>query len=204
MKLPSPTARLPEQRRLMGRRNDYQLMTLVAALIQALCFQRKPHDIVLRILQLQIVHKKAPVDRTGVEQKLVGRDGEQGLRHLRYAGEGEVLDILAGHDEAGVLLPAPLEHPADVFDGCRVGKPHVKLVQHRHGVALGQHPVAEEGEDVEQQRAPEILRCIRQVLHADTRNRSDVTLVYPLKNLLSAPLHREWSPRRISCSNSAG
>ena len=66
MKLPSASARLPEQRRLMGRRNDYQLMPLIAALIQALRFQRKPHDIVLRILQLQIVHKKAPVNRTGV------------------------------------------------------------------------------------------------------------------------------------------
>ena len=160
MKLPSASARLPEQRRLMGRRNDYQLMPLIAALIQALRFQRKPHDIVLRILQLQIVHKKAPVDRTGVEQKLVGRDREQGLRHLRHAGEGEVLDILAGHDEAGVLFPAPLEHPPDILDGGGIGKPYMKLVQHRHGISFGQHPVTEERQDIEQQRPPEILRGV--------------------------------------------
>ena len=68
-----------EQRLLILRRNNLQQIPLIAAFVDTDALLREADQLVLRLLQLQIVHKKAPVNRTGVEQKLMGRDGKQGL-----------------------------------------------------------------------------------------------------------------------------
>ncbi len=57
---------------------NLQQVSLIAALVQADAALGNLM-IVFRLLQLEHIHVGPLIDRTGVEQELVGRDAEQGL-----------------------------------------------------------------------------------------------------------------------------
>ena len=75
---------------------DFQKVSLVATLVQADTPLGKLDEIVLGFLQLEHIHVGALVDGACVEEKLMGRDAEQGLGHLPNALLVEVLQVLTG------------------------------------------------------------------------------------------------------------
>ena len=134
----------------MWRRVDLQQIPFVAALIQADAPLGVSDELELRRLQLEIVHVEAPVDAAGIEQELVGGDGEQGPGQFPDALHIKVLQILRGQDHGGLFLSHPLEGVADIFDGSEIAQPDVQLIQRGYCVALGEQPVAEVGEYIEE------------------------------------------------------
>ena len=53
----------------------------------------------------------------------------------RIPGWVEILQILAGEEQGGLLLTYALEAVADVGDDGGIGQPQVQLVNSRHGIA---------------------------------------------------------------------
>ena len=115
---------------------------------------------------MEAIHVEPFVDGASVEQILVGRDGEQGLGQLGHTGEHEVLQVLRGQHQAGVLLPSPLEDVADVLNGHFIGQPDVKLVKGSHRVAHRQELVGEVGQDVEQHGVLDVSAALEEALDA--------------------------------------
>lgn len=68
----------PEQLRLMLRRFHFQQVPFIAALVEADALLRETDQLKFGRLQLEIVHVELAVHAAGVEQELVGRNGEQG------------------------------------------------------------------------------------------------------------------------------
>lgn len=130
----------------MGRRMDLQQIPFIAALVQADASLGVADEFKLCRLQLKVVHVEPPVDAAGIEQKLVGGDGEQGAGQFPDALHIKVLQILRGQDHGGLLFSHPLQGVADIFDGGQVAQPDVQLIQRGYRVALGEQPVAEVGE----------------------------------------------------------
>ena len=118
-------------------------------------------------LQLEVVHIELLVHAACVEQELVGGDGEQGPGQLPNTVHIKVLQILAGQDHGGLLLPHPLEAVTDIFDGGQVAQPDVQLVQRGHGISLGEQLVAEIGEDIEQHGVLHIPAGLEEPLDAE-------------------------------------
>ena len=93
----------------------------------------------------------------------------------------EVLQILAGEDEGGILLPHALEAVADVGDHRRVGEPEVQFVDGSHGVARGQELVGHIGQQAEQQRVPQIRRHVVQALDTEDEEFGRVDVGMPVE-----------------------
>ena len=125
-----------------------------AALEQAFAAACVLDEFELRLVQLQHIHVEPLADRAGVEQELVGRDGEQRFCHLPHALLVEVLQVLRSHYQGGIPLPYTLQAVADILNGHGIGQPQVQLVQRRHCVARRQKPVRHIRQHVEQQGVP--------------------------------------------------
>lgn len=76
------SARLSEQRRLIFRCLNHEVVPLVAAFVQAHSTLGIADQLVFGFLQLERIHVKPRVDGTGVEQELVSWDGEKRLRQF--------------------------------------------------------------------------------------------------------------------------
>ena len=73
---------------------DGQQVPLVAALVEADTTLRVADELVLRFLQLEVVHVELLIHAAAVEDELMRRDGEERACQLGDAGEHEVLQIL--------------------------------------------------------------------------------------------------------------
>ena len=104
------------------REVNLQQIPLIAAPIKASAPFRVADELKLCLLQLEGVAKGFGFQLAWVEQKLVGGDGEQGLGQLPNTGLQEVLDILAGQYQQGVLLTVTFHQVADVFNGRQIGE----------------------------------------------------------------------------------
>ena len=93
-----------------------QQVPLIAALEETHAALGETDEIVFRLLQLEQIHVEALVDGTAVEDELVGRNREEGLRQFTDTVPVKVLQILRGHDEVGLFLSYPLEDVADILD----------------------------------------------------------------------------------------
>ena len=164
---------------------------LVAAAIQTSAPFRVADELKLCLLQLEGVAKGFGFQLAGVEQELVGGDGEQGLGQLPHPRLEEILYILAGQYQQRVFLPVTLHQVADVFNGCQIGEEQVQLIQRSHIVAGAQQGVGHVGEDGEEQGVPQAAVQLHDALDPNTRNLSSLILVWPLKYFDSAPLHME-------------
>ena len=82
----------------MWRRVDLQQIPFVAALIQADAPLGVSDELELRRLQLEVVHVEPSIYTAGIEQELVGGDGEQRPGQFPDALYIKVLQILRGQD----------------------------------------------------------------------------------------------------------
>ena len=130
---------------------DLQQIPLVAAAIEADAPPGIADELELGRLQLEVVHIELLVHTAGVEQELVGGDGEERPGQLPDPIHVKVLQILAGQNHGGLFLSYSFEGISDVFDGGQVAQPDIKLVQPRRSIALGEQLIAEIGQHVEQQ-----------------------------------------------------
>ena len=151
----------------MLRGVDLQQIPLIAALEEADAVLGVGDEFELRRLQLEVVHVEPLVHISGVEEKLVGGDGEEGTGHLPDAGCVEILQVLGRHDQRGLLFPHPLQCVADILHSGGVGEPDVELVQASHGVALCQQLVAEVGEKIKEHGVPHPEAAVEEILHAE-------------------------------------
>ena len=173
-----------------------QQIPLIAALEETHAALRETDEIVFRLLQLEQIHVEALVDGTAVEDELVRRDCKQRFGQLSDAVPVEVLQILRGHDKVGLFLSYPLEDIADILnDGgshCDVVRePDIELVQDGGGIANSEQPIRHEGQDVEEHGSANAAIGLQESFDAEDDEAGEVTLVWPLKNFASAPLHME-------------
>ena len=133
------------------------MVSLQAALIQALATPCPLDEFKLRLVQLQHVHIEPLADGTGIEQELMGRDGKERLCHLSHALLVKVLQVLGGHYQRRAPLAHTLQTVADVLNGHRVRQPQVQRIQHRYGIAARQQPVRHIRQHIEQQGIPQAL-----------------------------------------------
>ena len=146
---------------------DLQQIPFITAAVEADAPLGIADELELSRLQLEVVHIELLVHTAGVEQELVGGDGEQRPGQLPDPVHVKVLQILAGQNHGGLFLPYPFEAVADVFDGGQVAQPDIKLVQSRRGIALGEQLVAEIGQHIEQQGILHISAGLEKPLDAE-------------------------------------
>ena len=96
---------------------DFQQVAFVAALIEADATLRELDEVKLAVFQLEHIHVRAAVDRTGVEQELVRRNGEERFCHLAHAWLVKIFEVLACQHQRGFFLTHTLERISDVLDG---------------------------------------------------------------------------------------
>jgi len=82
----------------VGRGVYLQQISLIAALIEAYAPLGIADQFKLRLLQLEIVHIEPLIHATGIEEELVGGDGEERPGQVPDAVHIEVLQVLAGED----------------------------------------------------------------------------------------------------------
>ena len=99
-----------------------QQIPLIATSIQTSAPFRVTDELELSLLQLEGIAKGFRLQLAGIEQKLMGRDGEQGLGQLPDAGLQEVLYILTGQYQQRVFLPVTLHEISYIFYGCQIGE----------------------------------------------------------------------------------
>ena len=104
------------------REVNLQQIPLIATSIQASAPFWVADELELSLFQLEGIAKGFGFQLAGVEQKLMCRDGEQGLGQLPYPRLEEVLYILAGQYQQGVLLTVAFHQVADVFNGRQIGE----------------------------------------------------------------------------------
>ncbi|MPM20666.1 hypothetical protein SDC9_67102 [bioreactor metagenome] len=160
-------ARLAEQLFLVCWGVNHEIVPLVAAFVEADAPLGKADEIVLGFFELERIHIKLLVDVAGVEQEGVGRDAEQRLCQLGYAGDGEVLEVLAGEDDAGFFFANTLHEITDVLDCGQVRQEQIQLVDAGGGVALGQQLIRHERQHVEQQGVLHIFTGLQKSLYAE-------------------------------------
>lgn len=122
------SACLSEELRLMIRSLNHEVISLIAAFIQADTTLWITDQVVFALLQLQGVHIKPLVNVARVKQKSVGGNGEQRLGVLPDAVDIKIFEVLAGEDHGAVFLPDSLHEVADIFHGRQVGKEQIELV----------------------------------------------------------------------------
>ena len=91
----------------MIRGKHLQQIPLVAAPVQADATHGASDQVVLRLSHLQGIDVFLLVDHAGIEQELVGGDGEQRLGELPDRGNQEVLDVLGCQHQEGDSLSGP-------------------------------------------------------------------------------------------------
>ena len=139
---------------------------------------------------MEVVHIELFVYGPGVEEELVGGDGEEGAGEFPDALDVKVLQVLAGQNQSGLLFPYPFEGISDIFDGSQIAQPDIQLVQSGHGVALGEQLVAEKGEHVEQQCVFYAVIGLEQPFDAEHQEAAGCNIGVPIKKFaLRAPAH---------------
>ena len=96
-----PSSRRSKQFFLVGWGVDLQQIPLIAALVEADTPLGISDQFELRRLQLKVVHIKPLIHTAGVEQELMGGDGEEGASQLPDA---RLVEIAIGNPP---LLPIP-------------------------------------------------------------------------------------------------
>ena len=97
----SSPARRSEQLFLVGRSVNLQQIPLIAALVEAHAPLGIPNQLELRGFQLEVLHVELLIHAAGIEQELVGGDGEQGPGQFPDA---RLVEIAIGNPP---LLPVP-------------------------------------------------------------------------------------------------
>lgn len=143
MKLSS--TRLSEQLCLMLRGIHHQVVTLVAAFVEAHASLWIADEVVFALLQLEGIDVELGINISCIEQKLMSRDAEQGLGVFTDALNVEVLQILRGDDDRRILFTHTLRKVSDVFHGGEIGEEQVELINAGGSVAIGQKLVAHVG-----------------------------------------------------------
>ena len=123
----------------------HQVVTLIAAFVEAHATLRVADQVVFALLQLEGIDIKLGINIPGIEQKLMGRDAEQGLGVFPDALDVEVLQILRGDNHRRVLFAHTLGKVADVFHSGEVGEEQVELIDAGGGVAVGEKLIAHVG-----------------------------------------------------------
>ena len=123
----------------------HQIISLRPALVETAPGLAVQDQLVLGLLQLEGVHVGPLVDGPRMEQKVVGRDGEQRLCHLRHAGQQEVLNVLAAEDDHTATFSYPFHGVADVGDRHRIGEENMEFLEHPGRVPAGDQGVADIG-----------------------------------------------------------
>ena len=123
-------------------------------------------EIELGFFELECIDIISCVDITAVEEKLMSRDGKQGLCELLDLGQQKILDILTGQNDRGFLFTHSLGGVSDIFDCREVREEEIQLIDGSCGVSFGQELVIHIREDVEQHRILELLVGIHQALNA--------------------------------------
>jgi hypothetical protein len=160
-------ARLSEQRRLIFRRLNHEVVPFVAALIKAHAALWVADQLVFGFLQLERIHVKSRVDGTGIEQELMSRNREQRLRQFADMLHIEILQILRREDDGALFFADALHAVADIFDGGQVCEKQVQLVDAGRRVAGRQKLVAHVGQHVEQQGVAQVLAGVEHAFHAE-------------------------------------
>ena len=80
---------------------------------------------------MEVLHIEPLIHTAGVEQELVGGDGEQGPGQFPDARLVEVLQVLTGQDQGGFLFTDTLETVTDISYRRGIGEPEVQLVDGR-------------------------------------------------------------------------
>lgn len=151
----------------MIRRDDLKQIALVAAAVQARPALRVLDQLELAGLHLESVHIFLGVNGAGVEEEVVRRDGEQGLGEFTDRRNQKILNVLACHNNSGVLFADPLAGVADVLDGRHIGQEQVQLVDGRGGAALAQQLVGHVGQDVEEHGVLQPLVRVHEALDSE-------------------------------------
>jgi len=129
----------------MLRGIDHQVVTFVAAFVEAHASLGVADQVVLALLQLERINIELSINISGVKQKLMGRDAEQGLGVFSDTLNVEVLQILRGDNDRRVLFPHTLGKVADVLHGGEVRKEQIEFIDAGGGVAVGQKLIAHVG-----------------------------------------------------------
>ena len=137
--------------------DDPEQVTLLAAFVEAVSLPDLAHQLVLKGLQLQVIHIEPPIHRPRIEQKLMSGNGKQGAGQLPNPRLVKILQILRGQDQGGLLLPHPLQAVADVSHRCGIAEPQVQLVDGRYGISGSQQLIRQIGQDGKKQRVPQVL-----------------------------------------------
>ena len=143
MKLSS--TRLSEKLCLMLRGVYHQVVTLIAAFVEAHASLGVTDEVVFALLELESINIELGINISGVEQELMGRDAEQGLGVLPDALDVEVLQILRGNDDRRILFAHTLGEIADIFHGSEVREEQVEFIDAGGSVAVGQKLIAHVG-----------------------------------------------------------
>ena len=101
----------------MLRCNDLHHIPVAATAEKAFTILRLADEVELRVLHLQHIGEELLLRSAGVEEKLMGRNGEQGLGHLPYFPLVEILQILRGHHQGGIPLADTLAYFAAKLTG---------------------------------------------------------------------------------------
>ena len=159
------SAGLTEQGSLVFGELHQQIVSLVAAFIEAGASLRELDEVIFALLQLKVVDVKPTVHVAGVEEENVRGNGEQRPRILADSFNVKVLEILAGDNHIGVFLAHPLHAASDILDRNHIGQPEIELFDAGHSVAVGDKCVGHIGEDVEEHRIADVLRRLQQALN---------------------------------------
>ena len=106
----------------------HEVVTFIAAFIEAHAPLRITDQVVFTLLKLQGIDIKFGIDVSRIEQEYMGWDGKQRFRVLPDSIDIEVLQILAGKDDGTVLFTYTFHKVADIFHGGQVGKEQIKLI----------------------------------------------------------------------------
>ena len=124
---------------------DHQVVTLIAAFVEAHATLGVADQVVFALFQLEGINIKLGINISGVKQKLMGRDAEQGLGVLPDTLNVEVLQILRGNDDRRVLFPHTLGEVADIFHSGEICEEQVKLINAGGSVSVGEKLIAHIG-----------------------------------------------------------
>ena len=102
----------------------HEVVTFIAAFIEAHAPLRITDQVVFTLLKLQGIDIKFGIDVSRIEQEYMGWDGKQRFRVLPDSIDIEVLQILAGKDDGTVLLRTR-------FIKLRIYSTAVRLVRNR-------------------------------------------------------------------------
>ena len=148
----------------MVKSDHLKKISFIAASIQAYAALWTADKLIFRIFQLQRFHKLSSVDIPRMEQKLMGRNGEQRLGILLNLREKEVVDVLTGNDKAGSAFTVSFHDVSNILDGSEIPEEQIEFINCCHSIPLIQQLTGHIGEDIEQHSAAKPFISIQEAL----------------------------------------